>query len=130
MITMTNKNNERYSTELKATAIKKMMPPENRGIRQLSQTLGIPEATLCSWRKKARIQGNTTPGTKKNVEKWSSEDKFLIVMESFSMNQVELAEYCRKKGLAYLKNKLRLGRKRAYLRMNRKKIERENLQLN
>ena len=79
MITMTNKNNERYSTELKATAIKKMMPPENRGIRQLSQTLGIPEATLCSWRKKARIQGNTTPGTKKNVEKWSSEDKFLIV---------------------------------------------------
>ena len=28
---MTNKNNERYSTELKATAIKKMMPPENRG---------------------------------------------------------------------------------------------------
>lgn len=65
MITMTNKNNERYSTELKATAIKKMMPPENRGIRQLSQTLGIPEATLCSWRKKARIQGNTTPGTKK-----------------------------------------------------------------
>ncbi|QQG16332.1 transposase [Enterococcus faecium] len=88
---MTNKNNERYSTELKATAIKKMMPPENRGIRQLSQTLGIPEATLCSWRKKARIQGNTTPGTKKNVEKWSSEDKFLIVMESFSMNQVELA---------------------------------------
>ncbi|MBH1204999.1 transposase [Enterococcus faecium] len=96
---MTNKNNERYSTELKATAIKKMMPPENRGIRQLSQTLGIPEATLCSWRKKARVQGNTTPGTKKNVEKWSSEDKFLIVMESFSMNQVELAEYCRKKGL-------------------------------
>ena len=85
---MTNKNNERYSTELKATAIKKMMPPENRGIRQLSQTLGIPEATLYSWRKKARIQGNATPGTKKNVEKWSSEDKFLIVMESFSMNQV------------------------------------------
>lgn len=99
MITMTNKNNERYSTELKATAIKKMMPPENRGIRQLSQTLGIPEATLYSWRKKARIQGNATPGTKKNGEKWSSEDKFLIVMESFSMNQVELAEYCRKKGL-------------------------------
>lgn len=39
------------------------------------------------------------PERKKNVEKWSSEDKFLIVMESFSMNQVELAEYCRKKGL-------------------------------
>ncbi len=53
MITMTNKNNERYSTELKATAIKKMMPPESVGIRQLSQTLGIPEATLYSWCKKS-----------------------------------------------------------------------------
>ena len=50
---MTNKNNERYSTELKATAIKKMMPPESVGIRQLSQTLGIPEATLYSWCKKS-----------------------------------------------------------------------------
>lgn len=39
------------------------------------------------------------PERKKNGEKWLSEDKFLIVMESFSMNQVELAEYCRKKGL-------------------------------
>lgn len=34
MITMTNKKNEHYSTELKATVIKKMMPPESVGIRQ------------------------------------------------------------------------------------------------
>ncbi len=46
MITMTNKKNERYSTELKATALKKMVPPESIGIRPLSQTLGIPEHIL------------------------------------------------------------------------------------
>ena len=69
MITMTNKNNERYSTELKATAIKKMMPPENRGIRQLSQTLGIPEAPLYSWRKKARIQGGMLHPERKKMSK-------------------------------------------------------------
>ena len=62
---MTNKKNERYSTELKATAIKKMMPPESSEIDQLSQTLGISEATLYPWRKKTIIQGNTIPGTKK-----------------------------------------------------------------
>ena len=73
---MTNKNNERYSTELKATAIKKMMPPENRGIRQLRQTLGIPEETLYSWRKKARIQGNATPGTKKMSKNGQMEMNF------------------------------------------------------
>ena len=60
--------------------------------------MGIPEATLYSWRKKLEFKGILHP-ERKNVEKWSSEDKFLIVMESFSMNQVELAEYCRKKGL-------------------------------
>ena len=90
---MTNKNNERYSNELKAIAIKKMMPPENMGIRQLSQTLGIPEATLNSWRKKARIQENSTPGTKKNVEKWSSEDKFwdnqTVAKRNIDINQLK-----------------------------------------
>lgn len=96
---MTNKKNERYTTEVKANAIKQMMPPNNQGVRQLSETLGIPEATLYSWRKKARMQGIAVPSDKRNSEKWSSEDKFLIVMETFSMNQVELAEYCRKKGL-------------------------------
>ncbi|MEQ6378791.1 IS3 family transposase, partial [Bacillaceae bacterium S4-13-56] len=32
-------------------------------------------------------------------EQWSSEDKFLVVMETYAMNQADLAEYCRKKGL-------------------------------
>ena len=32
-------------------------------------------------------------------DRWRSEDKFLIVLETVSMNEAELAEYCRKKGL-------------------------------
>ena len=32
-------------------------------------------------------------------EKWSSQDKFAIVLEAASLNEAELAEYCRKKGL-------------------------------
>lgn len=54
---MTNKNNECYSTELKAIAFKIMMPPESMGIRQLSQTPGIPEAALLLLRKKAHAIG-------------------------------------------------------------------------
>ena len=99
MMTMTNKKNDRYTAEFKSRTIQRMMPPKNEGVRQLSEELGVPEATLYAWRKKARLQGSATPGKKRQTEKWSSEDKFLIVMESFSMNQVELAEYCRKKGL-------------------------------
>lgn len=40
-----------------------------------------------------------TPGNGRTSDQWSSQDKFFIVMETFSMNETELAEYCRKKGL-------------------------------
>jgi len=39
------------------------------------------------------------PADGKNPEKWSSEDKFAIVLEATALNGAELAEYCREKGL-------------------------------
>ena len=39
------------------------------------------------------------PGDQKNSERWSSQDKFAIVLETASLNEAELGEYCRKKGL-------------------------------
>jgi transposase len=66
---------------------------------KISEETGITETTLYKWRKEARIAGNATPGDGQGSEQWSSEDKFLVVMETYAMNEVELAEYCRKKGL-------------------------------
>lgn len=37
--------------------------------------------------------------TGQTSDKWSSQEKFLVVMETFAVNEVELAEYCRRKGL-------------------------------
>lgn len=39
------------------------------------------------------------PGNGKNAEEWSSKDKFGVVLETAAMNEAELAEYCRRKGL-------------------------------
>jgi hypothetical protein len=39
------------------------------------------------------------PGSGKNAEKWTSEDKFAVVLETAALNAAELAEYCRRKGL-------------------------------
>ena len=33
-----------------------------------------------------------------NKEKWSTQDKFRIVVETASLNEIELSEYCRKNG--------------------------------
>lgn len=96
---MKSNNGKRYTEEMKESILNRMMPPNNESVSQISKELGITEPTLYKWRKEARIGGNPTPGDGQVSEQWSSEDKFLIVMETYAMNQADLAEYCRKKGL-------------------------------
>ena len=96
---MTRKNGTRYTQEYKAAIVKRMMPPNNESVTQIAKEEGISDVTLYSWRKEARESGVAAPGNGQTSDKWSSQDKFLIVMETFAMNETELAEYCRKKGL-------------------------------
>ena len=88
-----------YSTQRKESALHKMMPPSNIPIAQLSIEMGIGESTLYNWRKQAIDKGYVVPGDGKNAEQWSSANKFSVVLETASLNQAELAEYCRNKGL-------------------------------
>ena len=104
---MTGKFGKRYSNEMKDSILKRMMPPNNEPISKLSNETGITEATLYKWRKDARIAGNATPGDGQGSEQWNSGDEFLVVMVTYTLNEVELAEYCRKKGC--IKNKLEPG---------------------
>lgn len=97
-MTMTDKRKQ-YTDELKESIIKRMMPPNNESVSKISEETGVTEPTLYKWRKQARIKGQATPGNGQSSEQWSSEDKFLIVMETYSLNEVQLAEYCRRKGL-------------------------------
>ena len=96
---MKRRNGVRYSQEQKEAIVTRMMSPNNESVAQISEKEGITKVTLYKWRKEARAAGVATPGNGKTSNKWSSQDKFLIVMETFAMNESELAEYCRKKGL-------------------------------
>lgn len=89
----------RYSDERKQAILKKMMPPINTPVSQLVKETGISDCTLYTWRKEARNKGLVVPGSGKNAEDWSSADKFAVVLETATMNEAEVAEYCRKKGL-------------------------------
>lgn len=88
-----------YSKEFRNNIISRMLPPANESISTLARETQINEQTLRNWRDKARKSGVPTPGKNKVSERWRSEDKFFIVLETASMNETELAEYCRKKGL-------------------------------
>ena len=88
-----------YPAERKEAVLKKMLPPNNRGISELALEEGISELTLYAWRKEARQQGRLMPDGALTPEGWTSKDKFAAVLETASLNETELAEYCRKKGL-------------------------------
>ena len=88
-----------YSLELKEALLRRMLPPNNESITKISREEGISEQTLRNWRDKARADGTAAPGTDAVPDDWSTQDKFLIVVETASMSEAELAEYARKKGL-------------------------------
>ena len=88
-----------YSPELKDSLLRRMLPPNNESITKIAREEGISEQTLRNWRDKARADGIAAPGTDANPEDWSTQDKFLIVVETSGMNEADLAEYARKKGL-------------------------------
>lgn len=89
----------KYSDERKEAVLRKMLPPHNRTLKGLAQEEGISEVTLYKWRKEARGQGHLLPDGEKTPEGWSAKDKFGAVIESVALNEAELAEYCRKRGL-------------------------------
>ena len=76
-----------------------MLPPANMAIRQLSQEEGISEATLHKWRTEARGKGQLLPNADAGPEGLSSRDKFAAVLQTAALNEADLAEYCRKRGV-------------------------------
>lgn len=88
-----------YSPELKESLLRRMLPPNNESITKIAREEGISEQTLRNWRDKARADGMPATGTDAQPDEWSTQDKFLVVVETASMNETELAEYARKKGL-------------------------------
>lgn len=88
-----------YPLERKEAVLKKMLPPNNISMTELSKEEGISDATLYNWRKQARKQGRLMPDSDNSPTGWTSRDKFSAVMETVAMNENEIAAYCRQKGI-------------------------------
>jgi transposase-like protein len=88
-----------YSKNHKETILKKMMPPSNKTIPQISHEESIPLSTIYTWRSKAREAGELLSYGSSSPAGWNSKDKFLAVLETSSLSEIEISEYCRKKGI-------------------------------
>lgn len=92
---------KRYTDEEKAWVVQQMSPPLNRTAAEMARETGITEVSLRTWRKEARSEGVAMPaqGKDKREKRWSSADKFRAVLETAPLSEVEVAEYCRAKGI-------------------------------
>lgn len=90
---------KRYPAEYRERVVEQMMPPLNRSVVALAKETGVTTVTLRTWRAQAREQGRVVPGNGKQSDRWSSADKFRVVLETAPLSEAELSEYCRTKGI-------------------------------
>ena len=76
-----------------------MMPPNAQSVAQIHRDTGACEPTLYNWRNQYKNEGRVVPADPSNPENWSGQDKLAVVIETASLNEQALSEYCRKKGL-------------------------------
>lgn len=74
------------------------MPPYNWSLRQIADDIGAGISTVHQWRKQLEMEGliaqkHDLTGTR------SPEQIFTILLETATLSEHELAEYCRRKGL-------------------------------
>ncbi len=89
----------KYSEGFKQQAMQMLMAPNATSVAQVSRETGVAEQTLYNWRNQLRHKGTAVPADSSNPERWSGENKLAVVIETAALNEEELAEYCRGKGL-------------------------------
>ena len=89
----------KYAAEFKESIIARMLPPRNESVASISTETGIPVDTLYTWRiqyrNNQRIPATSVSCPARNYE---SEEKLMAVIETASLSEMELGEYCRRKG--------------------------------
>lgn len=86
-----------YSEEFRNNMVARMLPPNNEPVSKISKETNISIATLHKWKKKHIESGEPTKSS--DTDRWSSQEKFMVVIETASMNEAELSRYCREKGI-------------------------------
>jgi len=88
-----------YSEERKAALLKMMLPPLSLSASEVARREGCSDMSLHYWRKQAAARGAQLSETKQSPESWSAESKLMAVIESSTLSELELGEYCRRKGI-------------------------------
>lgn len=100
----------RYSEERKAAVLRKLLPPINMSVAEVSRQEGIATVTLYAWRNQVKAEGVPVPGANKVADEWSAEAKLAVVVETAGLSEIELSRYCREKGTMWSRHALGVRR--------------------
>ena len=89
--------NRKYTKEEKEKLIARMLPPENYSVSKLAKETGISKSTLATWKTKALSVGLIKKQGRPS-KRLATREKFLVVMDTYTMSEIELAKYCRQNG--------------------------------
>lgn len=114
---------KRISAERKEAVIKKMLPPLSMSVNELMEIEGISRTTLYDWKASLFSDGEEMPNLERDAPHYlSAEAKLSVVIETIAMNETELSQYCRERGLYPQEIK---GWKQACLDAQKSKLKQE-----
>jgi transposase len=83
-----------YGPQLKEQIVKKLMPPYNQSVAQVSRDTGVAVPTLYAWKQLYRNQGYVVPSKSSRLDDWDAKAKLACIIETGAMNEAQSAEYC------------------------------------
>ena len=94
-----------YSKSFKIEAVKKVLSrASGTPVNEIAKSLGIANTTLHGWLKAMKNKHlRDTPTSGSPDEKipchWALSEKLQAIMDTAQLSEVEISEYCRKKGI-------------------------------
>ena len=76
-----------------------LLPPYNYSLRQIANELNVGTTTISGWRQELIAEGRMKQNVTKKNSDFTAEQIFGFVIETATMSEREIADYCRQKGL-------------------------------
>jgi len=88
----------KYSRRMKESALRKVLPPENRSVSEVALEMGVSDQTIYNWKRQAEDGTLSTEGTGSPRDTVQLE-RYNLLLESKSLDEKDLGAWLRGKGL-------------------------------
>lgn len=91
----------KYSEELRARMVAKLMAPGGPSAGALAAETGIGQTTLSKWVRDARVElpGSEDTPQAKRPQDWGAEERLELVLEASGLQEAELGVFLRRRGV-------------------------------